>query len=303
MLSAEVAAPPALAEPAIRPARRWSLRTIRLVLAESRPAVQVVFLLRSVAASGLGRQPTLSRFTLVSGWTLLIVAIYVFNGVTDITGDSLNNSQRPIATRQLASGTALRWCAGLAGVGMAMCGLVGRVELGLAAAMLLLGWAYSAGPALKNHPAGFAAVIGVGAGLTYAAGSEVAGAASWARLACCSTMAAWVGLCCAAKDFSDVDGDRLAGRRTWPVIMGPRGAAVLLTVLALTGSAGGLVTARTAHTTPLPALVLCAGSVALCLTALASGTAASRAARRRPYRVFMCTQYATNLVWMFASAA
>lgn len=303
MLTAEVATPALAPRSARQPARRWSFQAMGAVLAESRPAVQLVFALRSVAGSALVRQPTLGRVTLVGGWALLTIAIYVFNGVTDFAGDTLNNSHRPIATGQLTTRTALIWCGALSAAGLALCGLVSQVDIVLGLALLLLGWAYSAGPAWKNHPAGFAAVIGGGAGLTYAAGIAAAGSLTAPRLGFCASLAAWVGLCCAAKDFSDVDGDQLAGRHTWPVILGARRAALLLGALAVVGSACVLATFYIANAPLLPVIFVFVGSVALAVTALTAGAAASRVTRRRPYRVFMSTQYATNVALMISTSA
>jgi 4-hydroxybenzoate polyprenyltransferase len=102
-------------------------------------------------------------------------------------------------------------------------------------------------------------------------------------------------MCCAAKDFSDVDGDRLAGRRTWLVLFGARGAARLLAILAITGAGCVLTISLNAHISVVPACVIAVGSAMLAVSAARYGNDPDRRARRRPYRVFMATQYATNL--------
>ncbi len=82
------------------------------------------------------------------------MAIYVFNGVTDVTADLANQSRRPIATGRLRLSTARAGCLLLAAGGIAMCLVVSLVEVWLGLGMLWLGWAYSCGPSLKNNPAG-----------------------------------------------------------------------------------------------------------------------------------------------------
>ena len=76
-----------------------------------------------------------------------------------------------------------------------------------------------------------------------------------------SVIALWVGLCCAAKDFSDIDGDRAAGRRTWPVLIGGRRASRILACLAVGGAGATIGAARVAAVPALPAFVIAGGSM------------------------------------------
>jgi len=253
-----------------------------------------VFTLRALAGSGLIRHPSVERAESVTGWLLLTAAIYVFNGITDRAGDVANHSARPIASGTLSRRAALIWCIGLGLAGLSLCAAASAADLMLAGVMLVLGWAYSAGPALKNTAAGFATVIGLGAGLTYGAGLASRGPFSQREAAFVAAFALWVTLCCAAKDFSDLEGDRLAGRRTWPVVFGARSAARLLALLAVCGAGVVMVTSQLAGMTPFPAIVVSCGSVVLGASALRHADAPDRRARRRPYRVFMLTQYLTN---------
>lgn len=263
--------------------------------------VQALFILRSLASSGLVRHVTQNRAVTVGGWTLLVVAIYVFNGVTDLAADQANGSLRPVATGELSTRSALAWSAALAVAGVGLCGVAGIGELCIAIAMIVLGWAYSAGPSLKSSPTGFALVIGLGAALTYLAGRVAAGGLTATSLATYGSVAGWVGLCCAAKDFSDVEGDRAAGRRTWPVLLGARRAALLVAVLAIAGATAIALAAHADHLPSMTAVPLALGSITLGVSALASAQASDRRTRRRPYRAFMATQYATNLALLLAA--
>jgi 4-hydroxybenzoate polyprenyltransferase len=114
-------------------------------------------------------------------------------------------------------------------------------------------------------------------------------------------MACWVGLCCASKDFSDVAGDRLAGRHTWPVMFGPARAARLLAVVAVSCGLAALVGSIVGRVSIVPACVVLAGSVLLAGTAVVSAAVSDRAVRRRPYRVFLATQYAVNVAFILAA--
>ncbi|MDP9093153.1 MAG: UbiA family prenyltransferase [Actinomycetota bacterium] len=274
----------------------------RAVFAESRPAVQLIFLMRSTVASGIVFHPSFRSLTGIFAWALITISIYVFNGVTDLTTDSANHSARPIASGLLGRSTAITWCVALSAIGLGMCWYVSLAEFGLGVAMLTLGWAYSAGPSLKTSATGFAIVIGLGAALTYAAGWAAGGRVTVHDLVLALSISLWVGVCCAAKDFSDIDGDRVAGRRTWPVVLGPRRAAHLLSVLAVAASVIALWAAVQLDATPLPALALVVGSLTLARVASKSANAPDRIARRRPYRYFVVAQYATNGAMLIAGA-
>ncbi len=265
--------------------------------------MQFVFLLRLAAATGILRHPSLRLATLVAGWLLLTIPIYVFNGVTDVQTDDANLSHRPIASGRLKARTALGACLPLAAVGLALCLAIGPAEGCVGAGMLALGWAYSAGPCLKKAALGFAAVIGAGAALTYIAGWLARGQLTAAQLWLGLAISLWVGLCCASKDFSDVAGDALAGRRTWPVVLGARRAAVLLCALTVIAT---IILALTVTLTSSSTLILTAlvcGSFSLIVSLLRCTDADTRTITRRPYKAFMLTQYTVNIAMALTVAA
>lgn len=251
--------------------------------------------MRLLASTGLISQPTTRRALATAGWLMLVVAIYVFNGVTDVQGDEINGSNRPIASGRLSCVTARHWCIGTSCAGLALCALVSPLELGLGVLMLAIGWAYSAGPSFKNSAIGLGVIVGAGAGLTYAAGWAAAGASDVRSLAVMLALSGWIGVCCVSKDFSDVEGDRVAGRRTWPVMIGPQRAAQLLATVSVAGGFGMVITCVWIGYWIVPALLLTVGAIGLAAVVVASADAPDRAIRRRPYRAFMSTQYATNL--------
>jgi len=245
---------------------RSAFSLARDLLAESRPPVQFVFALRFVVASNLLFQPTVRSAVALLGWLCLSIAIYVFNGVTDVASDVLNQSGRPIAAGRLGTQTALTSCAVLSVVGTAVLARQGLVPALLAFLFLLVGWAYSAGPSWKEDPIGFGVVIGAGAAVTYGAGWATRGSLSTGHLVIGLAVAVWVGLCCGCKDFSDIEGDAAAGRRTWPVLLGRQRARTLIGALAITASVIGLAMAAGFGTGLVTASLLLAGSVGLTLT-------------------------------------
>ncbi|MEN3360435.1 MAG: hypothetical protein V7637_4417 [Mycobacteriales bacterium] len=277
----------------------WAL--LRLVLAETRPAVQLVFLLRVLCFSltAAGPNPRALAGTAapgIAGWVSVGMAVYLLNGVTDIVGDQVNGSRRPIASGRLPVTTAMRATVSMAAVGLVLCALCDRRLVVLAVAFLCLGYGYSVGPnALKSTRLGFALAVGGGAFLCYSAGAVIGGGMTPRLTVFAASMALWVGLCSATKDLSDVAGDRLAGRLTWPVVFGDRGARRLISAISLLLGGWFLagVPVLVSQTRPAAA-VAGLGAITLAAVVLRRPRRAGRAAGRRPYRTFMAVQYAVN---------
>jgi 4-hydroxybenzoate polyprenyltransferase len=280
-----------------------------MVVAESRPPVQVLFLLRLVAfaaaAGGLGSLVGTGLLG-IAGWSMLAMAVYVFNGISDVDGDRTNASSRPIASGALSTELATEAAAVLAVLGVALCALcsVRLVLLGLGA--LLLGGRYSAGRVpLKSTTSGVSVAGGGGVLLCYAAGAAIAGGATpVTALLFGLAEAVWQGLCVATKDFSDVEGDRQEGRRTWPIVLGERGARLLVASCSATLA---VVFAALAGVTGdglrVPAATAAVGAVAVAISVLRFPTTGDRATRRRPYRTLMVTQYAMNIALLVSAVS
>ena len=280
------------------------IRSLRHAWHEARPVVQFIFMLRFAAGAALGELRTegvLAPAVFVSAlsWLATTWAVYLFNGVADIVEDRANASARPIARGELTRETAEKITWILATTGLVLGALVSPVMLLLVALMLMVGGGYSGGPRpFKNSLGGFLnSVIALGL-LTYLAGwhSSGAGELDGAVLPFGIAMSVWMGLGGATKDLSDVEGDRLAGRRTLPVLLGAARARAIMAVAA--SLVGWTFLAVSACWSPhlLPAATaVCAGSIVLSVLALTSLSNGDRAARRRPYRAFMMTQYAAHV--------
>ncbi|MGI5213954.1 UbiA family prenyltransferase [Plantactinospora sp. CA-290183] len=240
-------------------------------------------------------------------WLCVTWHIYLLNGICDQTEDRHNGSGRPLASGALPLGAARGVAAGLALVAIGVAALLSWPMVVTVVAMLALGWAYSAGPRpQKANMAGFVLVVTAGGLLTYLAGWLAVGAVtgvgggedrpSLLPLAVLAgAMSLWMSLGGMTKDLSDVSGDRAAGRRTLPVLLGDRRARVLMGSFALAVGAGLAVVAAFGVPVLRPAAgVLLAGgcAVAACLAAPASRGRRSRL--RLPYRAFMTTQYAVH---------
>ncbi|MDH6225205.1 4-hydroxybenzoate polyprenyltransferase [Streptomyces sp. MJP52] len=283
-------------------------RTVLLCLKETRPAVLVAFQLRYLAGVALalgpatvsGALPVIQAALGSLAWSCAIVYTYLYNGCMDCPEDRINGSTRPIASGRLSPRTALAVARAAAVAALLLSAGAGAGTLLLCAAMLLLGHGYSAPrTAWKNNTPAAMAVVFCSGLLTYAAGPVALGVPPHtpALLLTALVMSLWMALVGAVvKDFSDIEGDTAAGRRTWAVTLGERRTGVLVAAGACL--VGGGFAAGAARWTPqlLPtAGVVLTGALVLAATVLTVRAADPRERRRRPYRVFMGTQLCAHL--------
>lgn len=266
-----------------------------LLARESRPVVQVVFLLRFVVAAALTVSATAVPWSVVApgvaraaiGWSLLTVGVYLWNAATDRDTDALNGKGRPLSSGLLSVQLVRRASLGSTALGLVLVATAGAAVLLLGGAFALAGWAYSSGPRpLKQSAHGASAVAALGGFLTFCAGAAACGGLPTGPvLGCAVVMSLWMGVAGSSKDFADVAGDTAAGRRTLPVVVGDR-TARLVVAGASTALAAAAAAVALAHGRPLLGLLaLVPGSAVLVVHAFRPGRP------RTPYRAFMVTQY------------
>lgn len=285
---------------------RYVTKVIYMCFLEARPVVQVIFLLRfltgacfaELSVDEANRQSSLWIGAL--GWSCATCACYIFNGITDVSEDRINGSPRPIASGRLRLTQASIAVAVLGSLAITACAVVeGYMILGVAA-MLLMGWMYSSGPLrLKRWPIGLATLAIVAALLTYFIGYGANG--GWGNVVSlvvfATAMALWMGLVGQTKDLSDREGDEQAGRKSLPIVWGDKRARLAVSAVAIVIGAGFVLLAFfLGEVIFLAALVVAFGGLAVAIVALGPWSKGSRLRRRRPYRVFMVTQYLSHLV-------
>jgi 4-hydroxybenzoate polyprenyltransferase len=284
---------------------RRLIGTLYLCFLESRPTVQVMFLLRFLAGASFAGgffagKVDLCLWVAAALWFCATSSVYILNGVMDVEEDRANGSARPVARGRLSAGGAAAVAAGLAA--LALAGGIARGDwmVWSVLAALVLGWAYSAPPFyLKRSPAGLAAVAILGGLLTYQAGYAAAGGGGEivSLVVFATMMSLWMGLVGQAKDLSDVEGDRRAGRKSGPVAWGEDVARWAVSGAALCIGVGSLFSAALFAPDLLgSAVVLTCGASVVAALALSPWSRGERPTRRRPYRAFMLTQYCAHLV-------
>jgi 4-hydroxybenzoate polyprenyltransferase len=283
-------------------------RTLALCLAEARPLVLAVSLLRflSGVALALPMAAAPGPLTVLRGaaaWVLSVFAVYLFNGVTDVTEDRINCSGRPIARGDLGPRAAAAVAA--AGACVAMLATVGLPEpmAWIVGGNLVLGYLYSGPPLrLKGSAGGTVVVLCLSGLLSYLSGYVVATAGTNMSvppgLAIFAAAAiGWMVLVgVPAKDLSDIEGDAAAGRRTFGVLVGERGSRLAMVAAALTLCAA-LGAAVWWLGVPLMGVfvAMAAGSAGVVAAARRWGAGKGRTSLRRPYGAFMGTQHLVHL--------
>jgi 4-hydroxybenzoate polyprenyltransferase len=230
-----------------------------------------------------------------AAWLCTTWHVYLLNGLNGQVEDRANGSRRPLADGRLGASTGHRMLRFLEISALLLGAFAGPVMVLLVAVMLGLGWYYSAGwrrPG-KSSAVASSAVIAAGGAVTFLAGWYAGGGrapdASFAVVA--MAMSLWMALAGMTKDLPDVIGDRLAGRLTLPVVLGPRRARTLLAFLSLAVGAGALLAAWWTRTRLPFAGMLSVGALLVAGSLLLG----HRVHPRRPYRFFMIVQYAVHL--------
>lgn len=287
------------------PRFREGISFLRYAWVEARPVVQLIFMLRFSVGVVLSAdsvesilRPSVAMTMLA--WLAATWAIYLLNGVADIVEDRENASTRPIASGRLPSDVATSVVTALATFALVVAATVSLRLLVLVVLMLAVGWAYSMGPyPLKGNMIGFLLSVTALGLLTYLAGwcAVGSGMPNGSLLLFGVAMSAWMGTVGSTKDLSDVKGDRVAGRRTPPLVLGDGLARVVIAVLAGAVGCSFLALAVAWRGMLLPsAAVVCAGAAVIAIAVLTSFSQGDKARRRRPYRIFMITQYGAHAV-------
>jgi len=279
-------------------------RILKSCVLEARPTVQGIFMVRFLTGLALvapiAAQSPAHMVAAVLIWYAAILYVYLINGASDVVEDKVNNSRRPIARGLLSADEATvvaRTCAVLSVVGAYY--YDNRVLLMPVLAMIMLGHLYSVPPfAFKRWSGASAVTSGLGGLLTYDGGALAAnGHVTRTLMVVTVVMSLWMGMVgTQAKDLSDVNGDRAAGRQTFAVLRDERWVRLLLSGTAAAVATGFLIAADLTSTRLLvPAALLAIGAVALAAATLRGRHEDSRSRRRLPYRIFMISQYSAHL--------
>lgn len=158
---------------------------------------------------------------------LLWLGTALINDLADLGVDAISNPNRPLPSGRIAPGEALRWALGAQAAALFLTAVEGSLgALLLALTGTVLGHAYSL-PPLRLRRSGVMAngIIGAGVVMAMTGGMMAQGPASEVGLMTAGALGLLAAAASMVKDFKDLDGDRAAGVRTLPVLVGVRRAA------------------------------------------------------------------------------
>lgn len=214
---------------------------------------------------------------------------------------TINEPDKVLARDEVEPGFAFWvafWCFAAAiilGLLLALAGNPWVVPAG--AACMLIGFLYTGGPApISRTPFG---ELVAGACLGPALFAIACGV--WAVPADSGVMIAalpsffWIAAILAVNNTCDIEGDRAAGRKTWPVISGARGGELTVMVLGLASQLAGILAARHGYLPRLASVTMLVGSLPIALVLLSmhrSGFShATKGLNMR--RILLCLSLAT----------
>ncbi|WP_313539641.1 UbiA family prenyltransferase [Leifsonia aquatica] len=269
-----------------------------LAFLEGRPVVLGIFALRFVVGTLLVAGAEWSSpmlWTAGMSWLLAVWAVYLINGISDIEGDRLNGSSRPLASGRLDKRPAIVIAVALLAVSLLMATLFPSPFPLAVVAFVCLGLVYSVGPwAAKKAGVAALAVAGGGVFLTYLAAAHVVASTVPASAFAFATVASsWIVVVGHTKDFGDVAGDTAEGRRTLPVLLGEERARTVVALGTAAVSATALVLGAVVEQLRALLVLGFAGPVVIVFLLVARGD--DRGDEKRPYRSFMTGQYALNI--------
>lgn len=295
-------------------ALRSGIRVLGLCVVEARPSVLAISMLRfltgAVLAVPVAAVPDPARVAQGAvAWVLSTLAIYLFNGVTDVTEDRINGSRRPIARGDLEPRAAMTVVLVAAGLSLAATlGLPAQVTW-MVGANLVLGYLYSGPPFhLKSGSGATIIVLCISGLLSYwcgffvsTGGERVSTPLELIVFAVAATY--WMTLVgVPAKDLSDIEGDAAAGRRTIGVTLGERTSRYVMSVAAAVLAAAFGATILILGIPLIGAFVaMSAGAAAVIVSGRAASSKGSRRHQRRPYRVFMATQHLVHITALISN--
>jgi geranylgeranylglycerol-phosphate geranylgeranyltransferase len=163
---------------------------------------------------------------------LSTLAVYLMNDIADIPVDRINAPQRPLASGLVSKSEAFMLVAVLSVVSFALAFLINPLTLFITGTYFFVGLLYSIPKvSLKDRFVIKTLTIAVGGFLTSLIGSSVVGSFD-ERVAVAATLFfSLIFVSSPLNDLADYAGDKKNGRRTIPIVIGPKNTTMIAVVL------------------------------------------------------------------------
>ena len=165
---------------------------------------------------------------------LSTLAVYLMNDIADIKVDRINAPNRPLASGLVRKSEAFALVAVLSVSSLLLALLVNPLTLIIVGAYLLIGVFYSVPKiSLKDRFVIKTLSIAIGGFLTSLIGSSVAGSFDERTLVAAGAFLGLIFMSSPINDLADYAGDKKNGRKTIPIVIGPRNTTMLAVMFPL----------------------------------------------------------------------
>ena len=163
---------------------------------------------------------------------LSTLAVYLMNDIADIKIDKINAPTRPLASGAVKKSEALALVFALSAISLVSASFLNPVTLVITGAYLLVGVLYSMPKvALKDRFIIKTLSIAFGGFLTSLVGSSITGTFDERTVVAAISFLSLIFVSSPINDLADYVGDKKNGRRTIPIMIGPRNTTLIAVIL------------------------------------------------------------------------
>ncbi len=168
----------------------------------------------------------------VSASYLIMLAIYTYNDVVDLKVDRINAPNRPLVSGRVSKKGVIRLVSILNGTALLITSMINFYTMATASVLILLGVAYShPKTSYKDIFPLKTLLTATGAALVSLMGGLAAGNLSPYIIYAATVFFVFESILAPLGDIHDVKGDRAAGRRTFPIVLGLRPTIVMMIMM------------------------------------------------------------------------
>jgi len=189
-----------------------------------------------------GMPPIIPSLKATLAMTAVGLGVYIFNDVMDLENDRINRVNRPIARGEVSPKEAIGLVLMLYLIAVGLSISINSETFLLCAAAMMLGLAYSTPPVqLKKRFLLKQLTVAVGALISNLMGGAAIGVLNWRVLFAGLMFFAYAFALSPIVDLGDMKGDKAVGKKTFPVVLGPKLTVRLAIIIIILVMVGGVV--------------------------------------------------------------
>lgn len=203
-------------------------------LLKSRLQRGLVFTVATLVASVLATNANITPVHIAAPLATLLstLAVYIMNDIADIKVDRINAPHRPLASGLVKRSEAFALVSILSVGSIVLAAVINPLAVAMVGAYLLIGVLYSMPKvSLKDRFVVKTLAIAIGGLLTSLLGSSVAGEFGVPAVVTAVSFLSLIFVSSPINDLADYEGDKKGGRKTIPIVIGPRNTVIIALIL------------------------------------------------------------------------